>query len=105
MAADITFFKLASPAFSPLNDPVRQLVLSESGSAIERVLIAGCEVVREGQASLIDEASIWAEAAEFAARSRTDGKAALTATHVLEAPIRMMRARYNIRSTGGCSCH
>lgn len=105
MAADITFFKLASPAFAPLNDPVRQLVLSESGSAIERVLIAGREVVRDGRASLIDEAQIWAEAGEFAARSRREGGDALAATHVLEAPIRRMRARYQIRSTGGCSCH
>lgn len=105
MAADITFFKLAAPAFAPLNDPVRQLVLSETGSAIERVLIAGREVVRDGRATLVDEAQVWGEAGEFAARSRTDGKAALAATHVLDAPIRKMRARYGVNFKGGCSCH
>jgi len=105
MAADMVFFRLASPAFSPLNDPVRQLVLSETGSAIERVLVNGREVVRNDRSMLVEEAGIWAEAAEFAERNRRDNQSALAATHLLEAPIRKMRTRYGINMHGGCSCH
>lgn len=104
-AADITFFRLRSPAFSPLNDPVRQLVLSETGSGIDRVLIAGKTVVKEGRCTHIDEDAIWAEAAELVARSDRKNQAALCAAHVLEEPIRKMRARYGAYGRGGCSCH
>jgi guanine deaminase len=105
MSADITFFRLSSPAFAPLNNPVRQLVLSETGSGIERVVIAGETVVRDGRSTKIDEAAIWAEAAAFADRNRRNGHAALAATHVLDAPIRKMRQRYSAQWGGGCSCH
>lgn len=104
MAADITFFRLRSPAFAPLNDPVRQLVLSETGSSIDRVVIAGQTVVRDGSCTKIDEEAIWAEAASLAEKSRRDS-GALGATHVLEAPIRKMRARFGAQGGGGCSCH
>lgn len=103
--ADITFFRLNAPAFVPLNDPVRQLVLAESGSAIERVLVAGREVVRDGRCTLLDEEAIWGEARTSAARTGRAGTAVLAATHALEAPIRRLRARYGVRGWGACSCH
>lgn len=105
MAADITFFRLRSPAFTPLNDPVRHLVLSETGSSIDRVVIAGKTVVHDGRCTTIDEEAIWAEAASLAEKSRRDSGATLGATHVLEAPIRKMRARFGAQGGGGCSCH
>jgi len=103
--ADITFFRLDAPAFRPLNDAPRQLVLSENGSAIDRVMIAGRIVVSNGRATAIDEAAIWSEAQVFADRRRTEGAAARAAAHVLEAPIRGMRKRYAKLWAGGCACH
>jgi guanine deaminase len=104
-AADITFFKRKAPAFSPLHDPVRQLVLSESGAAIDRVMIAGRVVVSNGRSTEIDETAIWDEAQAIADRRRINGKAAQAATHALEGPIRKMRSRFNTGWAGGCSCH
>lgn len=102
--ADITFFRANVPAFQPLNDAVRQLVLSESGSAIDRVMIGGLLVVSNGRCTAIDEAAIWGEAQAFADRRRIEGRAARAATHVLQAPIRGMRQRYGRLWAGGCAC-
>ncbi|MEI5682576.1 amidohydrolase family protein [Mesorhizobium sp. CGMCC 1.15528] len=99
--ADMTLFRIASPAFAPLNDPVRQLVLAETGSAIALVVIAGRIVVRDGHAVDVDEASLWEEAQELSERRQRDNQSAYAATNALEMPIRRMRARL----TGGCSCH
>lgn len=103
--ADLTFLRLKSPAFQPLNDAVRQLVLSESGSAIDMVMVAGELVVTGGRSIAVDEAAIWEEAAEFGGRQRAAAKPSLAATHVLEQPIRKMRQRYGALWAGGCSCH
>ncbi|WP_172717197.1 MULTISPECIES: amidohydrolase family protein [Neorhizobium] len=104
-AADITFFKRKAPAFSPLHDPVRQLVLSESGAAIDRVMIAGRVVVSNGRSTKIDETAIWDEAQALADKRRVDGMAAQAATHLLEGPIGKMRSRFNTGWAEGCSCH
>jgi guanine deaminase len=103
--ADITFFTRKAPAFSPLHDPVRQLVLSENGAAIDRVMVAGRIVVSNGHSATIDETSIWEEAQALADKRRVDGRAAQAAAHVLEGPIRKMRIRFSTGWAGGCSCH
>lgn len=103
--ADITFFRQKAPAFQPLQDAVRQLVLSESGSAIDSVMIGGRIVVSNGQCTTIDERAIWEEAQAFADRRRIDGATAKAATYALEAPIRRMRQRYGKLWAGGCTCH
>ena len=46
--ADIVLLDLNTYAFSPLNDPVRQLVYSETGSSVDTVLVNG-ELVVEGK--------------------------------------------------------
>lgn len=105
-AADITFFRSQAPAFQPLNDTVRQLVLSESGSAIDSVMIGGRIVASGRRCTTIDEAAIWEEAQAFADRRRIDGVAAQAAAHALEKPIRRMRQRYGkLWAAGGCACH
>jgi guanine deaminase len=103
--ADLTFLCLKSPAFQPLNDAVRQLVMSESGSAIDMVMVAGELVVKGGRSVAVDEAAIWQEAAEFAGRHRAGANATSAAAHVLDKPIRKMRQRYGALWAGGCSCH
>ena len=104
-SADVTFFKRKAPAFSPLSNPVRQLVLSENGSAIDSVMIAGQFVLSNGRSTKIDETAIWEEGQALADKRRADSMTAQAATHVLEGPIRKMRNRFSTSWAGGCSCH
>jgi cytosine/adenosine deaminase-related metal-dependent hydrolase len=46
-AADLVLYRLDHPAWTPLNDPPCQMVFSESGSAVETVIVAG-EVLLDG---------------------------------------------------------
>jgi len=68
MAADLTLLRIASPAFAPLLDVVRQLVLGETGAAIDSVMVAGQLVLRHGRCTTLDETAIWAEAQALAER-------------------------------------
>ena len=60
--ADLTVWRLDSIAFTPLGDPLRQLVYCETGSGLDTVLVDGEIVMRNGQFVRIDEAAILAEA-------------------------------------------
>jgi 5-methylthioadenosine/S-adenosylhomocysteine deaminase len=95
MAADLTLLRIASPAFAPLLDPVRQLVLGESGAAVDTVLVGGRTVLRHGRCTLLDEAAIWAEAQALAERRLRDNAGVLADAAALERPIRRMYARLN----------
>ncbi|MGI5825183.1 MAG: amidohydrolase family protein [Bacillota bacterium] len=44
-----------SIAFQPLTDPIMQLVMGETGSAVETVLVQGVPVLRDGKFTTIDE--------------------------------------------------
>ncbi|WP_082496562.1 amidohydrolase family protein [Aminobacter sp. DSM 101952] len=100
-AADLAFFRIASPAFAPLNDAVRQLVLAETGSALAMVMIAGRIAQKDGRATQIDESELWEEAQALSQRRQHDNRNAYMATNGLELPIRRMRSRI----MGGCACH
>jgi cytosine/adenosine deaminase-related metal-dependent hydrolase len=93
MAADLALFRLASPAFAPLLDPVRQLVLAENGAALDSVLVAGRVVLRHGRCTRLDEAALWAEAQGLAARRLRDNAGVLADASALEAPLRRMHRR------------
>ncbi len=93
MAADLTLLRLAAPAFAPLLDPVRQLVLGESGAAVDGVMVAGRMVLRHGHCTLLDEAAIWAEAQALAERRLRDNAGVLADAIALDPPIRRMHAR------------
>ncbi len=91
--ADITLIDLDNPAFSPLHDPVRQLVLSENGSSVVHVLVDGAFVVRDRRVTRVDEAAIFAEARDIAA-SRAGSTAAVRGQAArLAAPIEAMYRR------------
>jgi guanine deaminase len=60
--ADLVAYRIDSPAFTPLNDPVRQLVYGEKGAAIELVLIDGRVVIDQGRIATVDEQALYAEA-------------------------------------------
>lgn len=59
--ADLVLFSLADPAFVPLNDAVRQLVLTEPGRSIRTVVVDGRVVLENGRCASIDEDALYAE--------------------------------------------
>jgi cytosine/adenosine deaminase-related metal-dependent hydrolase len=54
--------------FWPLNHPVRQLVLGENGSSVDRVYVDGQLVVRDGRVTGLDESAVFAAIGELSAR-------------------------------------
>ena len=53
--------------FTPLNNPLRQVVLGSTTLAVDSVLVAGRWVMRAGRLAGIDEAAILAEGRETGA--------------------------------------
>ena len=62
--ADITVWRLDGIAFTPLGDPLRQLVYAENGQDLDAVIVDGEIVMRDGRLTRIDEGAILAEARE-----------------------------------------
>ena len=60
--ADLTLWRLDSIAFTPLGNPLRQLVYGEVGSSLDTVLVDGEIAMQNSQLIHIDEAAILAEA-------------------------------------------
>jgi cytosine/adenosine deaminase-related metal-dependent hydrolase len=60
--ADIILLDLNSHAFTPLNDPVRQLVYSENGRSVDTVLVNGRIVMENKKILTVDEEAILDEA-------------------------------------------
>ncbi len=68
MQADMALYDIASPWWTPLNDPVHQFIYSETGASLREVFIAGRQVVAEGRITAFDADAVLAEAqARFAA--------------------------------------
>ncbi len=66
--ADLVLYRMDRIPFTPLNDPLRQLVYAERGSSIDSVIIDGRVVMRQGKLISVDEAALLAEiGAEYAA--------------------------------------
>lgn len=61
--ADLVAYRLDTIAFTPLNDPVRQLVYAERGAGIDFSMVGGRIVMRASKLTAIDEAKILAEIA------------------------------------------
>jgi len=64
-AADFSIIDLNDPSFVPLNSAVRQLVFTEAGRSVETVVVDGRVVVDNRKVVSIDEAALYAEAAEL----------------------------------------
>ncbi|MEO7338260.1 MAG: amidohydrolase family protein [Caldimonas sp.] len=61
--ADLVGYRLDSVTFTPLNDPVRQLVYAERGAGLDFSMVGGDVVVANGALTRIDEAAILREIA------------------------------------------
>lgn len=59
--ADLAAYRLDSVTFSPLTDPVRQLVYAERGAGQRFAMVAGEPVLQDGRLLRIDEAALLAE--------------------------------------------
>jgi cytosine/adenosine deaminase-related metal-dependent hydrolase len=87
MAADLMILDLKEPAFVPFNSAARQLVFSESGGAIDTVLVAGRTVVRGHKLLTIDETTLAAEAEEISPGFRREVEAQIKRNADLIAPL------------------
>ena len=60
--ADLVLYDLEVPVWTPLNDPVRQMVFAETGSSVDTVIVDGRVLVEGGVITAFDAAAIIAEA-------------------------------------------
>ena len=56
--ADLTAYRLDRMPFVPLNDPLRQLVYSETGAGLDMAFVGGDPVLMDGKLTRIDEAAL-----------------------------------------------
>jgi 5-methylthioadenosine/S-adenosylhomocysteine deaminase len=66
--ADLAVYRLDSIPFTPLNNPLGQLVYAENGANLDMVIVDGEIVLRGGELTWIDESAILAEIADEHAR-------------------------------------
>ena len=59
--ADLVGYRLDTPTFTPLNDPLRQLIYTERGAGLDFSMIAGEVAIRGGRLTRVDEAKLLAE--------------------------------------------
>jgi cytosine/adenosine deaminase-related metal-dependent hydrolase len=62
MAADLALYDLRSPWWTPLNDPVHQMVYSEPGSSLRELFVGGRQLVEGGRITAFDADQVLAEA-------------------------------------------
>jgi guanine deaminase len=66
--ADLAAYRLDTVTFTPLNDPVRQLVYTERGAGLDFAMVGGEVAMRGGRLTRVDEGKLLAEIeAEFRA--------------------------------------
>jgi 5-methylthioadenosine/S-adenosylhomocysteine deaminase len=87
MMADLMILDLTESAFVPFNSAARQIVFSESGRAIDTVLVGGRPVVRGRKLVTVDEAALAAAVAEIAPAFRRDAQALAARNADLAAPL------------------
>jgi 5-methylthioadenosine/S-adenosylhomocysteine deaminase len=66
--ADLVCYRLDGAAYTPLNDPLRQLVFGERGQGIDTVIVDGRVVMRGGRVRTVNEADVFARVRELHAR-------------------------------------
>lgn len=82
--ADVVFLDLRHPGYVPLNDVTVQIVMGESGAAVDSVMIGGRLVLERGRMVTVDEAKLRVQAEEARARLASANADALTAARLLQ---------------------
>jgi 5-methylthioadenosine/S-adenosylhomocysteine deaminase len=88
--ADLVLIDLKDPAYLPYNSAARQLVYTETGRAVDTVIVGGRVVVQDRKAVTIDEDGLRREVADLMRHFRSDFEAvaqsrARALPHLLEA--------------------
>ena len=86
--ADIVLLDLRSRFFTPLNDPLRNLVFSGASEAVHSVMIGGRWVLRAGALLTVDEADVLGEARETGASVIGRHQLAFAQSEGLRGPLR-----------------
>jgi cytosine/adenosine deaminase-related metal-dependent hydrolase len=60
--ADIVLYDLETPVWTPLNDPVQQMVFSETGASVDTVIVDGAILAEGGEVTVFDARAVMAEA-------------------------------------------
>jgi guanine deaminase len=81
--ADVLFIDLGHPGYLPLNDVAVQIVMGESGAAVESVMVGGRMVLERGRLLTVDEARLRAQAEAARARLAAANADALAAARAL----------------------
>lgn len=90
--ADLVAYRLDSVTFTPLTDPVRQLVYAERGAGVGFVMVDGRPVLEGGRLTQIDEAAVLAEIAdEYRGLAARYTEAEASVAPILEAVERIYR--------------
>ena len=95
-AADLVGYRLDTLAFTPLNDPIRQLVYGEKGTAIDLVVVDGRQVMAEGQVLAVNEQALLRETHE----AHADLIASLSASNEDAVPFRDSLLRITVKALG-----
>ncbi|MFD2183718.1 amidohydrolase family protein [Rhodoplanes azumiensis] len=68
--ADLVLYRLDTPWWTPLNDPVAQLVFAETGGAVDTVMVAGRVILDRGRVTTFDTDALVREVRAMAASLR-----------------------------------
>jgi cytosine/adenosine deaminase-related metal-dependent hydrolase len=82
--ADLVLLRRDTPAFTPLNDVMSQLVFCENGRSVDTVIVNGEVVVAEGRLKKLDEQEILRLAAKTRERLSPAFERAMAAAKTIE---------------------
>lgn len=91
--ADIALYDTRTIAFTPLNNPVQQLVYSETGQGLAHLIVDGRLVMENGVLTLIEERAVIARIHEAAAELEPAIRAAEETVDRIRAPYEAIHAR------------
>ena len=91
--ADVTLLRRDTPAFTPLNDLMGQLVFCENGSSVDTVIVDGEVVVESGRLVCMDEQEVLALATKARERIDPSIQRELAAAKTMEPALAEMYAR------------
>src|SRR5918995_3429808 len=91
--ADVTLLRRDTPAFTPLNDLMGQLVFCENGSSVETVIVNGEIVVESGRLTHIEEQEVLDLATKARERIDSSLQRELAAAKSVEPALSEMYAR------------
>jgi 5-methylthioadenosine/S-adenosylhomocysteine deaminase len=91
--ADIVLLRRDTPAFTPLNDAIAQLVFCENGSGVDTVIVNGEIVVEQGRLTKVDEREVLRLAEQARRRLDPSIQAELAAAKTMEPSLAEMYFR------------